>query len=127
MKKTTGLTYQDKVALFDALVATNRAVNRKGATMPYTSVNGNMFSVVTKDGILALRLPADVQDAFLRKYKTTVPVMYGTVMKEYVVVPDALLEKTKELRKYFDLSYAYAGSLKAKPTTKKKGAKKKGP
>jgi TfoX/Sxy family transcriptional regulator of competence genes len=127
MKRTTGLTYQDKVALFDALVATNRAVDRKGATMPYTSVNGDMFSVVTKDGILALRLPADVQDTFLRKYKTTVPVMYGTVMKEYVVVPDTLLEKTKELRKYFDLSYAYAGSLKAKPTTKKKGAKKKGP
>ena len=42
------------------------------------------------------------------------------MLKEYVEVPDALLEKTRELKKYFDLSYAYVGSLKPKPTKKKK-------
>lgn len=41
-------------------------------------------------------------------------------MKEYVVVPDQLLKKTKELKTYFDLSVAYVGSLKPKPTTKRK-------
>ncbi|MCU1249117.1 MAG: hypothetical protein JWQ49_2146 [Edaphobacter sp.] len=30
-------------------------------------------------------------------------------MKEYVVVPDGLLGKTKELARYLDLSFAYAG------------------
>jgi hypothetical protein len=40
-------------------------------------------------------------------------------MKEYVVVPDAMLQKTKELQKYFALSYAYAKTLKPKPPKKK--------
>ncbi len=43
-------------------------------------------------------------------------------MKEYVEVPSALLKKTKELKRYFDASYAYVGSLKPKPTTRKKKA-----
>jgi TfoX/Sxy family transcriptional regulator of competence genes len=42
-------------------------------------------------------------------------------MKEYVAVPDSLLENTKELSKYLDQSYAYAKTLRPKPTTKKKG------
>ena len=46
-------------------------------------------------------------------------------MKEYVDVPEALLKKTGELKKYFDLSFAYVSSLKPKPTTKKKAAKKR--
>jgi TfoX/Sxy family transcriptional regulator of competence genes len=106
--------------LFDKLVATHPDVERKGDTMPYTSVNGNMFSVLTKEGRLALRLPADERDAFIKKYKTKLSVQYGVVMKEYVEVPDALLKKTQELKKYFTLSYKYAISLKPKPTTRKK-------
>lgn len=33
---------------------------------------------------------------------------------------DALLAKTNELKKHFDCSFAYVGTLKPKPTTKKK-------
>jgi hypothetical protein len=105
-------------------VATNPKVERKGATMPYTSLNGHMFSLLTKEGRLILRLePAD-REAFLKKYKTKVPELYGAVMKEYAEVPPALLKKTAELRKYFDLSYAYVGTLKPKATKKKVPTKK---
>jgi hypothetical protein len=41
-------------------------------------------------------------------------------MPEYVAVPDGLLENTKELKKYLDLSFAYAKTLKPKPTKKKR-------
>ena len=41
-------------------------------------------------------------------------------MQEYVAVPDNLLQKTQELKKYLELSYEYAKTLKPKPTTKKK-------
>jgi hypothetical protein len=44
---------------------------------------------------------------------------YGRVQPEYVEVPDLLLSSTPELKKYFDCSYRYVGSLKPKPTTKK--------
>jgi hypothetical protein len=111
--------------LYEALVATNPKVERKGAAMPYTSSNGHMFSFLTKSGSLALRLPSKERDAFLKKYKTSLCEQHGAVLKEYVVVPDALLKKTKELKPYFDTSFAYVTSLKPKPTTKKKPAKKK--
>ena len=116
--------YAASLALYEKLVATNPKVERKGATMPYTSLHGHMFSLLTRDGWLALRLSSEVRVAFLKKYQTKLCVQYGTVMKEYVQVPDALLKRTKELRKYFDQSYAYVGSLKPKPTTKKSAAKK---
>jgi TfoX/Sxy family transcriptional regulator of competence genes len=125
MAKADPKQYAQSLALYEKLVATNNKVERKGATMPYTSLNGHMFSLLTREGWLALRLPSDARETFLKTYKTKLCVQYGTVMKEYVQVPDALLKKTQELRKYFDLSYGYVGSLKPKPTTKKAAAKKR--
>jgi hypothetical protein len=124
MPKTNAEQYAANLALYEKLVATNPKLERKGATMPYTAVNGNMFSLFTKDGYLALRLPADQREAFLRKHKTKVTEQYGAVMKEYVDVPDGLLKKTSELRKYFDLSFAYVSALKPKPTSKKAAKKR---
>src|SRR5690242_2274814 len=110
----------EKVALYDKLVATNPKVERKGATVPYTAINGNMFSYLSKEGKLELRLPEGEREAFLKKYKTKLTEAYGKVQPEYVEVPDALLASTKEIKKYFDVSYKYVSSLKAKPTTRKK-------
>ena len=110
----------DKVALYERLVATNRNVERKGATMPYTSQNGNMFSFLMKTGRMGLRLPAAEREAFIKKYKARLVEQYGIVQKEYVEVPDALLAKTTELKKFFDISFEYVSSLKAKPTTRKR-------
>jgi len=113
----------DTVALYDKLVATIPGIERKGDTIPYTSVNGHMFSNLTKAGTLALRLPEDKRAAFLSKYKTTLSEEYGIVRKEYVVVPDALLAKTSELKPYFAASYAWVKAMKPKPTTKPKKKK----
>jgi hypothetical protein len=92
--------------------------------MPYTSLNGHMFSLLTKEGRLDLRLPPAEREAFLKTYKTKLAEQYGTVLKEYVEVPDALLKRTRELKRYFDISYAYVGSLKPKATKKTPGSKK---
>ena len=124
MSKPTPKAPAESVALYEALLATNPAIERKGATMPYTSINGNMFSLLTPEGTLALRLPAAEREAFLKRYDTTLAVQYGAVLKEYVQVPASLLQNTRELAKYLDISYRYACSLKPKPTTKKPAAKK---
>jgi hypothetical protein len=42
-----------------------------------------------------------------------------------VVVPDALLAKTSELKPFFAASYAYVAALKPKADGKGKGARKK--
>jgi hypothetical protein len=109
----------EKLGLYEKLVATNPQVERKGAANPYTSVNGHMFSYLNPSGSLALRLPKEERNNFLKKYKTTLFEAYGAVMKEYVTVPDSLLKNTKELQKYFELSYQYVQSLKPKPVKKK--------
>jgi hypothetical protein len=110
----------DKVDLYDKLIKTHPKIERQGASIPYTSLNGHMFSYLSASGALALRLPEDAREAFLTKYKTTLCKAYGVVQKEYVTVPDELLKKTKELQPYLALSYDYIKTLKPKPTTKKK-------
>lgn len=124
MPKTVSDSYAQKLSLYERLVATNSSVRRKGATMPYTSVNGHMFSLLTKEGRLALRLPTAERELFLEKYQARLSEQYGVVLKEYVEVPDALLEETAELRELFDLSLAYVSSLKPNPTKKTAGSKK---
>ncbi|MEQ8423861.1 MAG: hypothetical protein RIA63_04065 [Cyclobacteriaceae bacterium] len=107
-------------AEYDKLLATHPKIIRKGAANPYTSLNGNMYTFLSKEGEVGLRLGENDREAFLKKYKTTLIKTYGTIMKEYVKVPPSLLMKTKELSKYLAMSYDYAKTLKPKATTKPK-------
>ena len=106
-------------ALYDKLVATIPEIERKGDANPYTSLNGNMFTLLHQSR-LAIRLPENEREKFLKQYKSSLFEAYGTVMMEYVAVPDDLLPNTKELKKYLELSYSYAKTLKPKPTKKNK-------
>ncbi|MFC2015429.1 TfoX/Sxy family protein [Chloroflexota bacterium] len=106
--------YAANLELYEKVVTTIPEVKRKGKTMPYTSHNGHMFSLFTKEGKLALRLPDDDREAFVNKYGTEPVVQYGAVMKEYVEIPQELLQDTVELKQYFELSYQYIGTLKPK-------------
>jgi len=114
-----GAVPSEKLALYEKLVATCPDVERKGATVPYTSTNGHMFSYLSKDGKLALRLPASARETFLKKYNARLCEAYGRVQPEFVEVPDSLLASTRELKKFFELSYEYVKSLKPKPTARK--------
>jgi len=116
-KKTTGSN--PKIELYENLIATIPNLDRKGDANPYTAMNGNMFTLLHQSSRLAIRLPDDQREEFLKKYKTTLFEAYGAVMKEYVAVPDAMLENTKELKKYLKFSYEYAKTLKPKPSRKK--------
>jgi hypothetical protein len=65
-------------------------------------------------------LPSAELEAFLKKHDAKLCEAYGRVQPEYVEVPDALLAKTQELKKYFEMSFEYVSSLKPKPTAKRK-------
>ena len=105
-----------RLELYERVVATIDAVERRGVTMPYTSRNGHMFSFLDPTGSMALRLSADDRDAFLAEYGTTLVEQHGRVMQEFVVVPDDLLERTDELAGWFARSHDWIGTLKPKPT-----------
>ena len=55
----------DKLELYEKLIETHPEIERKGVTNPYTSHNGHMFSHLSKEGTLGLRLPKDVREKFL--------------------------------------------------------------
>jgi hypothetical protein len=117
-KKKSGVP-TERLELFDQLIAVYPEIERKGANNAYAAVNGNMFLLMQPSGILAMRLPNASRREFLKKYKTKLYEAYGAIMNEYVTVPDGLLARTKELQKYLAESYAYAKTLKTKPSRKK--------
>lgn len=122
-KKKANEHSPETIALYDALIKTIPGLERKGDTIPYTSLNGHMFSYLGKDGGFALRLPKETLIEFLTKYDAKLQEAYGIVQKEYAAVPDKLFKNTKELKRYFSASYEYVKSLKPKPTTKPKKIK----
>src|SRR5688500_7313756 len=100
------------LAAYERLVGTIAGVERKGKAMPYTSVNGNMFSFLTSEGALALRLPALVRHELLAKKRAALCEQHGKVLAEYV---ELSLGKAG-LEPLFAESFAYASALKPKAT-----------
>jgi hypothetical protein len=87
----------------------------------YTAVNGNMYSMISKYGVVGIRLPEPDRAAFLDAYDTELfrADPDWPVAKEYVAVPEHLLEDTETLTPYLRRSLAYAQSLRPKPTTRR--------
>lgn len=104
----------DRLELYEALVGSVDGVARKGAANPYTSRNGHMTSFIDKQGEVAIRLDEADRERFIEQYGSRIAVQYGKQMKEFVVVPDDLLERPDELRPWFVRSWDWVGTLKPK-------------
>lgn len=106
--------WAERLAIYDALVAKCPEFERKGKSMIYTSANGYMFSLLNKDGEIGIRLPKDRYDRFIEEHSSGPYRSYGSVMREYVLVPDEMLEDLDTLAAYLNASYAYVMSLEPK-------------
>jgi hypothetical protein len=84
---------------YEKLLATIPSVKRKGAVHPYTSENGHMFTYLDQTGALGIRLPKDVLEAFLKKYKTKLFESYGVVKKRLCHRPRDIVEEHKRTGK----------------------------
>ena len=120
MSKNTGQAPPDKLELYKRLLDLHPEIELKGGLkLPYTSFQGNMFSQLTKAGVLGLRLGKAEREAFIAEHEAELLETYGTVMKEYVAVPDHLLEDSQRLLPYLAQSYAYAKTLKPQQRKRK--------
>lgn len=90
----------------------------KGAKNPYTSRNGHMYSFLDKEGAMALRLSDELADGFLDTYESGPVIQYGSVMRGYVSIPDALLRDPAQLGPWFEKAHEWIGTLAPKATTK---------
>ena len=105
----------DLIAVFEKAIATvPDAQARKMFGYPVAFANGKMFTGLHQKNMI-LRLSDEDRDALLRiKGAAPFEPMPGRAMKEYVTVPEPMLEKPAELKKWLARSYAYASSLPPK-------------
>ncbi len=119
MAKAASQTDPKVLAAFDTMIGGVKGVERKGAAMPYVSINGNMYAMVSKADVIGLRLN---KDDFTKFVAENGPSPFegtpGFISKEYVAIPAAMLGDAAALRKWFKLSHASAASLKPKKTTR---------
>ena len=106
--------YKEKLAIYDKLVAKCPRFERKGKTMPYTSANGYMFSLLNKDGELGFRFSKEVQQKYIEELNTTIFKSYGAVMRGYISIPDHMQKDLDKLAVYLNESFDYVMSLEPK-------------
>lgn len=121
-KKEKKVIPEDQLILYKQVVNTIPEMEIKSSFgFPYTSLNGHMFSLLSKSGLVGIRLPKEEREAFLSKYDS---VLYqpepGPLLKEYVTVPKSLLADSDTLKLYLEMSLEYVKSLKPKPPKKAK-------
>lgn len=110
----------DALEQYAAVVAAADAdADVKGAKNPYTSRNGHMFSFLTAEGMMALRLSDELATLFKAQYESGEVRQYGAVLRGYVSVPDELLAETATMADWFDQAHTWIGTLPPKATTKK--------
>ena len=105
---------EDKLKIYDALVAQCPRFKRLGKTMPYTSSNGYMFSLFNKDNEIGIRFSKDTQESYFKKFNTTLYHSYGAVMRGYILIPEHMWTDVKTIIKLLNESYDYVMTLKPK-------------
>ena len=106
--------WEEKLKIYDELVAKCPRFERKGKTMPYTSANGHMFSLLNKDGEIGIRFSKEVQKKYMEDFDTTIYRSYDSIMHGYILIPDHMLEDLDNVARYLDESFDYVMSLESK-------------
>lgn len=106
--------WEEKLKVYDELIAKCNRFERKGKTMPYTSANGHMFSLFNKAGEIGIRFSKEVQNKYIEEFETTIYHSYNAVMHGYVLILERMLKDLDNVAKYLDESYDYVMSLPPK-------------
>ena len=110
---------EERVELYDKVIATVPDQKRKGAASAYTSLNGHMFSFVDKSGDFAFRYSEKRKKELIEELDGKESIQYNSVMRGYVVFPDDVMGDFDKLVELFRESHEYIASLPPKPTKKK--------
>ena len=97
--------YKERLQIFDDIVELCPGIERKGKTMPYTSANGYMFSLLNKDAELGFRFHKEDCKIFMEKHQTGIFKSHGAIMKDYVLIPENMLQEKELLADYLNKSF----------------------
>lgn len=107
--------WEEQLKLYDE-IALMAGIERKGKSMPYTSSNGYMFSLLNKEAQFGIRLSKEDTKTFLKKFPDCDEFRsHGARMREYVLIPETLLNSDKKLvTSYLKKGLTYVNTLKPK-------------
>lgn len=105
---------KEKLKVYDVLVANCERFDRKGKTMPYTSANGYMFSMLNKADQLGIRFSKEVQEKYFEKFNTSIFKNHGAVIKGYILISESMFEDIDKLVQLLNESYDFVMSLPPK-------------
>ena len=106
--------WEEKLKVYDALIAKCPRFERKGKTMPYTSANGHMFSLFNKAGEIGIRFSKETQERYIKKFDSSIYKSYNAVMHGYVLIPERMWNDLDQLAVYLNESYDYVMGLPSK-------------
>jgi TfoX/Sxy family transcriptional regulator of competence genes len=111
------------ITAFDAVVPPKPAERRSMFGYPCAFVNGNMFMGLHQEDMV-LRLPDSAREQLLAREGARIfEPMKGRPMREYVVVPPALVDRPTELEGWVSQSLEYVATMPPKRKGAKPGAK----
>lgn len=105
--------------IYEELIENQPEIKRKGKRLPYTSMNGNMFSVISKEGKIGLRLSQERVEECIDLYGFTKYIKNDKVLEDFVQISEEFLDN-ELLVELFNECCEHAKSLQAKPKTKKR-------
>ena len=106
--------------VYDQLINSFTEVELKGKTMHYTSMNGNMFSFVSKDGEMGFRMTEEDKSHYIINAGAREMLQHNRVMNGYIQVTETMISNPEKLNEIFVKSIAFAKTLKPKTTKKRK-------
>ncbi|MCK0178494.1 hypothetical protein MWU50_04245 [Flavobacteriaceae bacterium S0862] len=86
-------------------------MNEKGKQCLIHQVNGYMFSLFNKNCEIGIRFSKEVQEKYIKEFNSSIYKSYGTVIKVYVLILEAMFKDLDNFAKYLDESYDYVMSL----------------
>lgn len=112
---------QEMITLFERVIKTVPGAQvRKMFGYPTAFINGNMFAGL-HDNYMIVKLAPDDLKMLMQSHKTHLfEPMPGRPMKEYVVIPPAIINSEPELVEWLGKSFDYVNSFPAKQPKKKK-------
>lgn len=120
----TGSTWRQSspelIARFEAAIPDDvRVERRKMFGYPCVFTGGNMFAGLHQESLVVRLSKADRADALAKNGARIFEPMAGRQMREYVVVPEAILADRSELAAWLMKGLAFAATLPPKQAKKK--------
>jgi TfoX/Sxy family transcriptional regulator of competence genes len=109
----------DLVARFEAAIPDDPRIERRQMFgYPCIFAGGHMLAGLHQESLVIRMSEADRTEAFDRHGATPFEPMAGRIMREYVVVPEAVLARPRELAAWVRRGLAFVASLPAKQKRK---------